>query len=298
MPFTKLNGQGHTQLGPNYRGVDYVSELDNKPNDVGGLNPAQLKAIFDQAGMEIQAYLNNTLTAELESANGAGNIGISAITGLTASTVQAALAALYQAIQDATAGVLLDGSVTTAKLYAQAVTTDKLADNAVTAAKIKDGEVGENELAGLSVSTNKLQNGAVTADKLGAASVTAGKLASNVVGTDNLGDLVVPVGKGGTGANSADGAISQLGAQKAIQSNSFSLTTDNWTARSGGGYTKTVTVSGMTASKAFVASPSTEAGWKAAADAELYPPTAGDGTLTFTCENQPEAAITVTVYFW
>ena len=45
MPFTKLNGQGHTQLGPNYRGVDYVSELDNKPNDVGGLNPTQLKAI-------------------------------------------------------------------------------------------------------------------------------------------------------------------------------------------------------------------------------------------------------------
>jgi hypothetical protein len=124
-------------------------------------------------------------------------------------------------------------------------------------------------------------------------------MASESVGTDQLkGDLLVPVSKGGTGATTADGAISQLGAQKAIQSNSFSLTADGWTARSGGGYTKTVTVSGMTATKAFVASPSTEAAWKAAADAELYPPTAGDGTLTFTCENQPEAAITITVYFW
>lgn len=295
MPFTKLNGQGHTQLGPNYRGVDYVSELDNKPNDVGGLNPAQLKAVFDQAGMEIQAYLNNTLTAELEAQTGAGNIGISAITGLTASTVQAALAALKTLIDNVSLGQVIVG---TNEIINSAVTTDKLADNAVTAAKIKDGEVGENELAGLSVSTNKLQNGAVTADKLGAASVTAGKLASNAVGTDNLGDLVVPVGKGGTGANSADGAISQLGAQKAIQSNSFSLTADGWAARSGGGYTQEATVSGMTASKAFVASPATEAAWKAAADAELYPPTAGDGTLTFTCENQPEAAITITVYFW
>lgn len=296
MPFTKLNGQGHTQLGPNYRGVDYVSELDNKPNDVGGLNPEQLKAVFDQAGMEIQAYLNNTLTAELEAQTGAGNIGISAITGLTATTVQAALAALKTLIDNVSLGHVTVG---TNEIINLAVTTDKLDDNAVTAAKIKDGEVGENELAGLSVSTNKLQNGAVTADKLGAASVTAGKLASNAVGNDNLaGDLLVPVGKGGTGATTADGAISQLGAQKAIQSNSFSLTTDNWTARAGGGYTKTVTVSGMTASKAFVASPSTEAAWKAAADAELYPPTAGDGTLTFTCANELEAAVTITVYFW
>ena len=291
MAFTKLTGTGHTA-----NGVDYVSNLVDKPNDVGGLNADHLKAVFDQAGMEIQNYLNNTLTAELEAAGGANKIGIQTIGTIAATTIQGALEALYGAITEAHAPS--DNSVTTAKIYPQAVTTDKLADNAVTAAKIKDGEVGENELAGLSVSTNKLQNGAVTADKLGAASVTAGKLASNAVGTDNLGDLLLPIAKGGTGATTADGAISQLGAQKAIQSNSFSLTTDGWTARSGGGFTKTVTVSGMTANKAFVASPSTEAAWKAAADAELYPPTAGDGTLTFTCENQPEAAITITVYFW
>jgi hypothetical protein len=48
----------------------------------------------------------------------------------------------------------------------------------------------------------------------------------------------------------------------------------------------------------FVASPSDEAGWKVAQDANLYPPTAGAGTLTFACEEQPDGPITVTVYFW
>lgn len=275
-----------------------ISALADKPNDVGGLSAAQLKAKFDEGGQALKTYLNGTLTAELEAAGGAGNIGIQAITGLTATTVQGALEALLDAIEDATAGVLLDGSVTTAKLYAGAVTTDKLADNAVTAAKIKDGEVGVNELASNAVETNKIKNGAVTADKLAAASVTAGKLASNAVGTDNLGDLVVPVSKGGTGATNAADARSQLGAQRAIQSNSFSLPVASWTARSGGGYTQTVTVADMTANSAFVASPSDESGWKAAQDANLFPPTAGSGSLTFACEELPEAAITVTVYFW
>lgn len=276
-----------------------ISALDPKPNDVGGLTAAQLQAKFDEAGEALKLYLNNTLTAELESANGAGNIGISAITGLTATTVQAALAALYQAIQDATAGVLLDGSVTTAKLYAQAVTTDKLEDNAVTATKIKDGEVGTNELADRAVTDGKLADEAVTTGKLGPGSVTYVKMASRSVGTDQLrGDLLVPVGNGGTGATTADGAISQLGAQKAIQSNSFSLAADGWTERSGGGFTQTATVSGMTASKAFVASPSDETSWKRAQDANLFPPTAGSRSLTFTCDEQPAGAITITVYFW
>lgn len=293
MAFTKLEGNSqHTQ-----HGVDYVSELDNKPNDVGGLNPAQLKAVFDRAGMEIQAYLNNTLTAELEAQGGAGNIGIQTIGTFAATTVQAALEALYSAITQAHEPV--DDSVTTAKLHAQAVTTDKLADDAVTATKIKDYEVGENELAGSSVSTSKLKDNAVTTAKIDDASVTYAKMASESVGTNQLrGDLVVPVGKGGTGATTADGAISQLGAQKAIQSSSFSLSANGWTARSGGGYTQEATVSGMTASKAFVASPSDESGWKEAADKELYPPTAGTNKLTFTCAKQPEAAITITVYFW
>lgn len=276
-----------------------ISALADKPNDVGGLTAAQLKAKFDEAGAALKDYLNNTLTAELEGQNAAGNIGIQTINGITASNVQAALQALKTAIDNAIAGVLIDGSVTAAKLAANAVTTDKLADNSVTAAKIKDGEVGANELASNAVATAKIANGAVTTEKLAGAAVTNEKLASGSVGTDNLkNDLLVPVGKGGTGGTTAEAARQQLGAQGQIQSSSFSLTAAGWTARSGGGYTQSATVTGLTANSMFVASPSDEAGWKVAQDANLYPPTAGAGTLTFACEELPTGPITVTVYFW
>lgn len=276
-----------------------IGALADKPNDVGGLTAGQLKAKFDEAGAALKDYLNNTLTAELEGQNGAGNIGIQAIEGITATTVQAALQALKAAIDNAIAGVLLDDSVTATKLAANAVTTDKLADNSVTAAKIKDGEVGANELASNAVATAKLANGAVTTEKLAGAAVTNEKLASEAVGTDNLkNDLLVPVSKGGTGGTTAETARQQLGAQGLIQSSSFSLTAAGWTARTGGGYTQSATVTGLTANSMFVASPSDEAGWKVAQDANLYPPTAGAGTLTFACEEQPDGPITVTVYFW
>lgn len=276
-----------------------ISALADKPNDVGGLTAAQLKAKFDEAGAALKDYLNNTLTAELEGQNAAGNLGIQTIDGITATTVQAALQALKAAIDNAIAGVLIDGSVTAAKLAAGAVTTDKLADNSVTAAKIKDGEVGANELAAAAVTTAKMANGAVTTEKLAGAAVTNEKLASGAVGTDNLkNDLLVPVSKGGTGGSTAEAARQQLGAQGQIQSSSFSLTVAGWAARTGGGYTQTATVTGLTANSMFVAAPSNETGWKAAQDANLFPPTAGAGTLTFTCEELPEDAITVTVYFW
>ncbi len=274
-----------------------ISALADKPNDVGGLTAAQLKAKFDEAGAALKDYLNNVLTAELEAAGGAGNIGIQSIGTLAATTVQAALEALHSAITEAHEPV--DGSVTTAKLAANAVTTDKLLDNSVTATKIKDGEVGANELAANAVATAKIVNGAVTTDKLAGAAVTNQKLASEAVGTDNLkSDLLVPVSKGGTGSTTAEAARQQLGAQGLIQNSSFSLTVAGWTARTGGGYTQTVTVTGLTANSMFVASPSNEAGWKVAQDANLFPPTAGAGTLTFTCEELPADAITVTVYFW
>jgi hypothetical protein len=48
--------------------TDYVANLDNLPNDVGGLTPAQLKAVFDQFGTEFVAWFNETHIGELDTA--------------------------------------------------------------------------------------------------------------------------------------------------------------------------------------------------------------------------------------
>lgn len=46
--------------------MDIIQQLDDEPNDVGGLTADQLKAQFDRAGNLVKAYINNTLTAELD----------------------------------------------------------------------------------------------------------------------------------------------------------------------------------------------------------------------------------------
>lgn len=280
--------------------MDYIAALDDKPNDVGGLSAQALKEEFDRAGNYLKGFINNTLLSEMESSSAAGSIGISTIDeDFTATNVQDALEELYEEIGSVSVTGVADGTVTTAKLADTAVTTAKLADNSVTAAKIKDYEVGTNELANLAVTSDKIQGSAVTGAKIADGAVSKAKLAGSAVGTSQLdtSDLLIPVACGGTGANNADDALSQIGAQKAILSNSFSLTVADWAA-SGNVWTQSVTVSGMSASKCFVASPSDATSWDAAADATLYPPTAGNNTLTYTCKEKPDAAISVTVYFW
>lgn len=44
-----------------------IQKLDDEPNDVGGLTSAELKAKFDEGGEAIKKYINETLTAELDS---------------------------------------------------------------------------------------------------------------------------------------------------------------------------------------------------------------------------------------
>lgn len=41
--------------------LDVIQKLDDEPNDVGGLSPAELKAKFDEAGNLIKGYVNDTL---------------------------------------------------------------------------------------------------------------------------------------------------------------------------------------------------------------------------------------------
>lgn len=44
-----------------------ISALDDEPNDTGGLTAAELKAKFDEGGVAVKRYLNETLLPEIDS---------------------------------------------------------------------------------------------------------------------------------------------------------------------------------------------------------------------------------------
>ena len=162
--------------------VENVSALANKPNVEGTppLNPDQLKAVFDKAGVDIQDYINNTLLDEME-ADGAENIGVTEITGVNGDTVQDALEDLKSQLDGVSQGSVPVGSITTEKLAALAVTTQKIAELAVTEAKIAAGAVTGEKLAAGSVAEGKIANGAVTGQKIAAAAVTTEKMGQGAV---------------------------------------------------------------------------------------------------------------------
>lgn len=46
--------------------MNIIAKLDDEPNDVGGLTAAQLKAKFDEGGLALKEYVNDTLIPEIE----------------------------------------------------------------------------------------------------------------------------------------------------------------------------------------------------------------------------------------
>ena len=179
-----------------------ISKLDDRPNDVGGLTAADLKAKFDEAAGAIQTYINDTLLPYLESVSGAGGIGITTVSGIQAATnVQDALAALEANIEGVTQGSVADNSINTVKLVDSAITNAKLADgsvsadklqsDAVTNAKMANNSVGTNELIDGSVATAKLADGSVTTIKLADGAVTAAKVAAGAISNSKLANSAV-----------------------------------------------------------------------------------------------------------
>lgn len=160
--------------------IAFVSKLDDYPNDVGGLSAAELKAVFDQAGQEIQQYINDTLIPEVESeiqmaAEGerpGGNLNgdVLAVGSVTGDKL---------AYKTVTGEKLADGSVNAAALANSAVTNEKLAIDAVTTAKIADLAVSAEKLADNAVSERKIRNGSVTNTKIAAGAISSDKLAPN-----------------------------------------------------------------------------------------------------------------------
>lgn len=107
---------------------------------------ADMQCLFD----ELAAGIDKLIT-ELEKYNtgaglaGANNIGIDAISGVSATNVQSALAVLRTQIVAATLGTLPDNSIETAKYKDSSVATPKIADGAVTKPKLASGAVDDSK---------------------------------------------------------------------------------------------------------------------------------------------------------
>lgn len=156
-----------------------VSKLDDQPNDVGGMNATELKAVFDRAGNDIKAFINNILIPEIESAIGSGTI------------------------EQISGGKLVDLSVTAAKIAMLAITSEKLANGAVTTQKIANGAVNTDKIALSSVVLGSQTSGIlpITQGGTGASGIQGLKSA--------LGTIAIE--QGGTGSTTADGARDALG---------------------------------------------------------------------------------------
>ena len=80
--------------------VEIIQKLDDEPNDVQGLTPAELKKRFDQAAVWLKEYINSTLIPAITGdgvSGGAANIGAS-VDDFSGSTVQDVLDAFNDAL--------------------------------------------------------------------------------------------------------------------------------------------------------------------------------------------------------
>lgn len=91
-----------------------IQKLSDLPNSTEGLTAEQLKSKFDEAGLEIQRWINETLVPAIT----AGNIPFPGSAEVDAETVEEAILAVQEQIAGAASGAIIDGTVTKAKLAA------------------------------------------------------------------------------------------------------------------------------------------------------------------------------------
>jgi microcystin-dependent protein len=141
-----------------------LSNLANLENEATAT--ATINANNDIIELAFQKVLStvgpNTLTSNID-ANGNRILNLLAATAPSEPVRKAEFDAV---ILQASAGALLDGSVSTSKIADGAVSTTKIPDNAITLAKMADASVGTAELVDASVTTAKIVDASVTDAKL------------------------------------------------------------------------------------------------------------------------------------
>ena len=157
-----------------------IQQLDDEPNDVGGLTSAQLKAKFDQAGLAIQSYLNNTLIPELLAADATESAREAAEAGRQAAeqarvTAEAARAAAEQERVNTTSGIVAQATQKANEAAASAVRAEQVA-----LGNIPDGSLAKAKLV------QEVQN---AVNRAAAGGEIDGLLADKAPAGDGLGGL-------------------------------------------------------------------------------------------------------------
>lgn len=77
--------------------------------------------------------------------------------------------------------LIVDGSITAAKIAANAIEVGKIKDGAISTAKIADSAVTTAKIPSSAITTVKIADGAISAGKIAANAVTADKIAANAI---------------------------------------------------------------------------------------------------------------------
>lgn len=91
-----------------------IQKLSDLPNATEGLTAEQLKAKFDEAAETIQKWINETFIPAIK----AENIPFAATSEIKADNVDRAIHAVYEQIQNAATGAIVNGTVSKEKLAA------------------------------------------------------------------------------------------------------------------------------------------------------------------------------------
>lgn len=123
--------------------VENIQKLGDQPNDTDGLSADELKALFDKAGMDLKAFINNTMLPEIFDSVEAAARGISQ-EGVPGSSIRDNTVTSDKLCKEENSQ-----AVTTQTIRNQAVTKDKLSaqlqallDNLQTAAQNLTRELG------------------------------------------------------------------------------------------------------------------------------------------------------------
>ena len=170
-----------------WSGTAYVSTVPTA-DLLGLVADAQIAAL---AASKITGTLTNSQISDLAATKITGALTDAQIADLAAAKLTGSIVGTQIANDAITTPKIFAGSITTAKIAANAVTAGEIAADAITSAKIFAGAittakiaadaVTANEIAANAVTAAKINSGAVTAAKIAANTITAGQIAANTI---------------------------------------------------------------------------------------------------------------------